>query len=192
MSRFDDEENARKIGSRERGIRGAVRRMAIKVTSRVLWQLAGHKLDATYQETVNAEVFSGVGFYARPRTSSRAEAILSRIGDAAHSVIVATRDEDLRKLWDSAAFGNPDVAAMFNSGVIVVCMPDGTVRLGAADAAGDVVVQAALDDFMAALDQAITTLGPAGSAQLAALQTALKALNAALGWKARTSKTKAT
>jgi hypothetical protein len=66
------------------------------------------------------------------------------------------------------------------------------IRLGSPDAAGDVVVQSALDDFGTALGTAIIALGanPAAAA-LTALQTALGALNTGAGWKAGTTKTKA-
>jgi hypothetical protein len=66
------------------------------------------------------------------------------------------------------------------------------VRLGGPNADEAVVVQSALDDFMDALDTAITALGvnPVAAA-LVALQTALNALNALSGWKAGTDKAKA-
>lgn len=62
------------------------------------------------------------------------------------------------------------------------------IRLGGDDATSKVVAEDALDDFMTALSNAITTLGatPATPA-LAALQTALLALHTGTGWKARTS-----
>lgn len=68
------------------------------------------------------------------------------------------------------------------------------VRIGGADADGDIVVQSALGDFNTALGDAITAMttaaDPAVSA-LTALQTALAALNSATGWKAGTSVAKA-
>lgn len=117
---YSSQELAKAISPRERGVRGAVRRLFIRATKRVLWQLEGHRFGGVV-EGVDAEPFTGIGFYSRPRTSSRAEAILESIGDAEHAVIVATRDEDLRKLWKALLDANPDVAAMFNSlaGVIV-------------------------------------------------------------------------
>lgn len=60
------------------------------------------------------------------------------------------------------------------------------IRLGSPAADGDVVVQSALDDFMSALTTAI-----AGLNNLAALKSALLALNSGAGWKAGTTKTKA-
>lgn len=125
-------EHQKAIAPSARDLRGRLRRMAIKVTSRVLWQLIGHRTDDG-RETVDVEVFPGVGFYARPRASDRAEAIVVNVGGAAHPAIVATRNEDVRK--DIAALGE-DETAMFNSQAIVhvigdqihVRLPGGTTK----------------------------------------------------------------
>lgn len=64
------------------------------------------------------------------------------------------------------------------------------VRLGGPGAEGAVVVQAALDAFMAALTTAVAGAGTAASA-LTSLRTALNSLNGGLGWLAGTQKVKA-
>lgn len=64
------------------------------------------------------------------------------------------------------------------------------LRLGGPDALSRVVVEDALTDFMAALTAAIPSAGTAAQA-LTALKTALQALNAGQGWRARTTQTRA-
>jgi hypothetical protein len=103
----------------QRGLLGMVRRMAVKLSSGVAWQVAGHLLmNSSSREAVLSEVFSGVGFYGRPKAGHRAEAIvLFAGGEAANPVIVATRDEDSR----AAVAGkvDEDETAVFNSQAIL-------------------------------------------------------------------------
>lgn len=73
---------------------GAVRRMAITLTSRALWQLAGFELEE--REVVTAEPFLGIGFASRPPSSGKPEAIVVMVGDAKNPMIVAVRDEATR------------------------------------------------------------------------------------------------
>ncbi len=128
MSRHESEHFAKDIGPGARVQRGLSRRMRIRQTSGPAWQVTGHQIMGNL-ETVDAEPFTGVGFYARPRASSKAEAVLLTIGDAKHSVIIATRDEDLRKLWKAELDAGADVTAIFNSATIVLIKPDGTVEI---------------------------------------------------------------
>lgn len=128
MSRHTKEDFARERSPRERRNRGLTRRVRIRTSSGPAWRVTGY----TYlgqTETPEVEPFTGVGFYSRPRTSSRAEAVVITIGDAQHSVIVATRDEDLRRLWKAELDAGTDVAAMFTSATIVLVKPDGTVEI---------------------------------------------------------------
>lgn len=76
-------------------VRGAVRRMLIKLTTKALWQLAGHKIDGT-EEVIKAEPFSGIGIAARPPASGKPEAIVAMLNDAEAPVIIAIRDEKTR------------------------------------------------------------------------------------------------
>lgn len=107
---------ARVTSPRDRSLRAAVRRLAIVATSRVLWQLSGvRNLDGT-TEALNVEVFPGIGFYARPRSTAKAEAVMVNVGGANASAVVATRDEGTRKAVADLA---EDEAAMFNSQAVV-------------------------------------------------------------------------
>lgn len=80
----------------------------------------------------------------------------------------------------------PNALLSYATDAWVIAAPK--VRLGSTDANGDVVVQSALDDFLAALTTAAST---DTSGALAKLKTALQALNLGVGWKAGTTKTKA-
>lgn len=127
------QDHAQAHGASGRRLAGLVRRMAVKLTKGPLWQLLGHKVKGE-QESPDAEPFSGIGFYARPRSGSKAEAALIAIGQAAHSVIIATRDEDLRKLWaKTGVFDTDDVAGVFNGSVIVMLKKDGKVEIRSKD-----------------------------------------------------------
>ncbi len=125
--KHDSRDLAERVSPEARGARGAIRRMLIRFTDKVRWQLAGHKVDGVV-ESPPAEPFTGIGFYARPVEGGNAEAILASIGDAQHAVIIATRDEDLRKLW-ADVLDKPDLAAMFNRSTIILINADGTVEI---------------------------------------------------------------
>jgi phage gp45-like len=106
---------------------GMVRRMAIKLTSGTFWQALGHLLlDSTTPETRDVEVFSGIGFYARPKAGANVEAMVVFPAGASNPVVIATRDEDARK---AVANLDQDSTAMFNRSTIIVCKPDGTVEI---------------------------------------------------------------
>lgn len=128
MSRRNAQEFNNEQGATSRSLRGMLRRMAIKLTRRATaWQLLGHRIKGEQQETVDAEPFTGIGFYARPRETSNAEAVLAQIGEARHVAIIALRDEDLRKLV-AGEFTSADVTALFNSQSIVVATSSGKVQ----------------------------------------------------------------
>ena len=127
MSR-DAQDFARETSAIARRMRGLTRRMRIRSSSGAVWQVTGHRVMGNL-EAPELEPFTGVGFYSRPRPTSKADAIVITVGDAKHQVIIATRDEDLRKLWRTELDAGADVAAMFNSATIVLCKPDGTVEI---------------------------------------------------------------
>lgn len=92
---------------------GMIRRMAITLTNGAFWQVVGHLLiDGKTKETREAEVFSGIGFYARPKARANAEALVVFPGGAANPVVVGTRDEDVRK---KVANIDQDEAAAYNT-----------------------------------------------------------------------------
>lgn len=115
---------------------GSIRRMAVKITnvfkdgvttSASFWQLLGHLLlDNTTQETADAEVFSGVGFYARPPAGANAEAIVAFPGGPSNPVVVASRDEATRKKVAGAC--GQDEAFMFTSKVAIHMTASGEIQ----------------------------------------------------------------
>jgi len=116
---------------------GRIRRMLIGVTSKILWQLIGHKNLDGKPETPKAEVFGGAGMIARPG-GRNAEAIVVFPGEgASEPLIVAVRDEQmaaaLRAALTGGELGNGEVA--FGAGVdgSVACLlhmrADGTVEV---------------------------------------------------------------
>jgi phage gp45-like len=141
----------------ERRARGAIRRLAIKVTSRVLWQLVGYKID-TLVETWLAEPFTGIGFYSRPPRDGRPEAIAVYAGGAASPAVVALRDEKTRaRMAGDLAEGD---AALYSGTVGVYAKQSGTVeiRSGSVPAVESTIKG---DTFLQALDLMLTALAPA-------------------------------
>lgn len=106
---------------------GAIRRMAITLTAKALWQLTGFNLGDGNVETFNGEVFGGIGFYARPPSSGKPEAIAIAVGGSKTMVVVGVRDEATRS---SIAGGiNADEAMVFGSQALVYVRNDGTVEI---------------------------------------------------------------
>lgn len=101
-----------------RQLAGLARRVAVRLTDGAFWQTVGHLLlDNTTRETADAEVFSGVGVYARPPAGANAEAIQIHPGGPSNPVIVATRDEATRKKMAGDAL--QDETFVFNSQVVI-------------------------------------------------------------------------
>lgn len=107
-------------------IAGAVRRMAITLTAKVLWQLTGYKIDGQ-TETFSAEPFTGIGISARPPTASKPEAIVLMVGDAKNPTIIAVRDEQTRAKVAGAL--GVDETMLFNSKAVVHVKANETVEV---------------------------------------------------------------
>ncbi len=99
-------EEWRNAGSPEtRSIMGKLRRMVIGVTSRVLWQVIGHKQLDTKDETHEAEVYAGANTLSRPG-GRNAEAIVIFPGEGVGSpTIVAIRDQQMAAALQAAIAG---------------------------------------------------------------------------------------
>lgn len=110
-----------------RKLAGLARRVAVRLTDGAFWQTVGHLLlDNTTQETADAEVFSGIGFYARPPAGANAEAIQIHPGGPGNPVIVATRDEATRK--KVAGFALQDETFVYNSQVAIRLTSGGLIQ----------------------------------------------------------------
>lgn len=104
-----------------RNVRSVVRRMAVRVTSGPFWQGVGALLlDGITKEVREAEVFSGVGFYARPPAGANAEGVLVYEDGAENPYMVGTRDESTRrKVFPKNAPLGQDETAAFNSSAVL-------------------------------------------------------------------------
>lgn len=145
------------VGTSARRLAGLVRRMAVTVTSGAFWQVLGHLLLDGKPETLDAEVFSGGGFYWRPAAGANAEAIVVFPGGPSNPCVVGLRDEGLRKKMADLA---QDEAAMVTSQVGVYATAAGTIE---ARADGGTAVKLAkaseLDDLRAFVMQQFAAPG---------------------------------
>lgn len=130
-TRSGPEEHAQAVSAGVRDVLGRVRRFAITLTTRALWQVAGHLLpDNETIETHNAPPFTGVGLYARPAADGNPEAIVVFVGGPSNPVIVATRDEKTRAaVFAAAGELAPGEAAIYSPAAIIVAKADGTVEI---------------------------------------------------------------
>jgi hypothetical protein len=109
-------------------IRGMVRRMRLAASSAVRWTVEGFVDHDGKVESDEAEVFPGVGVFARPLASDTTEVILLKVGGASgHAVIVATRNQDGIKRIGALA---PDETIIFNSTIAVKLTADGAIQIG--------------------------------------------------------------
>ena len=106
-------------------VAGAIRRMAITLTAKTLWQLTGFLFPDGTRETTQAETFLGIGFHARPSTTGKPEAIVVMVHDAQNPVVIAVRDEKTRAAIAGALAANE--TAMFNDTSLVHIKGDGTI-----------------------------------------------------------------
>lgn len=175
-----------KIGTIARQLGGMVRRMAIGVTSRALWQVIGHRLiDSADIETRDAAPFSGIGFYARPPSSGKPEAVVVYTGgDGASPTIVAVRDEKTRAaVAGQIAAGETMV---FNAAAVVYLRADGTIEIRSAS--GTALALPTLADVVAiksAIAGAAVVAGDGGATFKTNIVAALA------GWPTGTTKLRA-
>jgi phage gp45-like len=169
-----------KVTSAEvRRLAGMVRRLVVSATSSPIWKLLGVRgLDST-TEVINAEVFSGLGFYARPPTSGGSpEVILLNVGDARVPVVIASRDEKTLAAVRAElgaglpAAGDTLVFAANGSGVVYL-KANGTVEIKApGGTASPVATLADLQALRTAISGAVIAPGDGGAALKAAMLAA--------------------
>jgi hypothetical protein len=107
-----------------------VRRVVVTLTSKVSWQVKGFDSPAG-TNVFSAEIFPGIGFYARPPAKGgKVEAVVVNVGaDAGTPAIVGTRDEATRAAVDAAIGGfKDDESGVFNTKSIVRVKADGTIE----------------------------------------------------------------
>lgn len=108
-------------------MRGAIRRMTVALTNKVLWQLGGVRNPDGSIEVEKAEVFSGIGFFARPPATGKPEAIVLMVGlDNETPVVVATRDQKTLAAIAGALKANE--TGVFNSLAILHVTEQGKIE----------------------------------------------------------------
>lgn len=161
-------ELAESVGTAARATLGMIRRMAIKVTSKALWQIVGHRMLDGSRETRDAEVFYGIGIWARPKSSEKPEALVAFMGGGAgNPVIVATRNEDARRAVEAAIGSLKEGEAVLygSSGLGFVHVKDDQtveVRTDGGDAV-ELATKADLQRLRTALSTATIAVGAAGA-----------------------------
>lgn len=184
MSWREAAELKKEQNAQTRAQHGMLRRFTLKLSRGRLWQILGHLIDGV-RENFDSEPFQGIGFWSSPAKGERAEVIVANLGgDAGHPVIIATRNEDVRKLYDSQlAQGS---TAMFNNATIIIINPDGTVEVRSRNGvAAPLATKADLAALKSAISGAGTVPNDGGSAFKAALLAALSS------WPVGTTKLKA-
>lgn len=163
---------------------GAVRRMAITLTAKALWQLAGFVIDGR-TEVVKAEPFTGIGIAARPPSSGKPEAIVIMVGDATNPMVIAVRDEKTRAAIAGALAA--DETMLFNSTAFVHVKATGKVEVGTPAGVAQPTLKGtsyrtAENTLLTALNTLATALGVfAGLCVTAPVTTPATTLNTAIG-----------
>lgn len=164
MTYRSSEDFAQETSAFRRYVYGMIRRFAITLAESARWQLLGQSGGAGGDEVLpDVEAFTGIGFYARPPDSGgNPEAIGVGVGGTRTTVIIAARDEATRQ----AVVGDlpADSTAMFNSQVIIVINPDGTVEIRLAGGTAAQLATLADIQALASFVQAMTLPVSGGTA----------------------------
>ena len=127
----------RRGGRMERIVRNVVRRMVVTTADVARWSLRGHGDGSAFEE-LEADVFPGIGFCARPPDDSETEAVAVAIeGSANRTIVVAARDSGTQmRIIDKAGL-SANESMMHNADLVVkitanrqvlIGMPDGQFR----------------------------------------------------------------
>lgn len=184
------EDYAEAIGAFRREFAGAFRRMLVTRSDTGTWQTRGHTIfDPTKPETREIEVYSGIGFFARPPDGGNGEAVVAQVGGPNNPAIIATRDESTRALVNDLG---ADEAAAYNSKARVHVTAGGTVDLrthaapatdfllkGTTYRSAETTLIAALNTFVGVLSAQLGTTYPAIATAATVMQTAITTFNAA-------------
>jgi hypothetical protein len=154
QNRWSVEDLAREVTPIVRRLLGGARRMLVAATvSGSTWTIRGYDQVA---ERMPAEVFGGIGVTGRPPAGNVPEAVVVNVGGAEHPLVVALRDEKVRKAIEAAIPGGfpANAAALFNSLAFVYVTPAGAIE---ARTLGGVAVPLALKSDVDALASYIAT-----------------------------------
>jgi phage gp45-like len=136
MSHRDSTDHARETSASIRGFKGMIRRLLVTLAdASTRWQVKGVYGSSAGDEIFQAELFPGIGIFARPPANGSPEAVLaSPGGNPKAGVIVATRDEATRKLIASQV--GPSETCIYNDVAMVIIKSDGTITAKSINGAG--------------------------------------------------------
>jgi phage gp45-like len=110
--------------------RNLVRRVTLSLSNNDgTWQARGYRgFEGAHGDTDGekfvAEVFPGIGIWARPKVGTVPEAIIVHVGgEPGHPVIVATRQKEMQVALEE------DETAVFNSQSVLILKKDGSVEI---------------------------------------------------------------
>lgn len=109
-----------------RKVAGMIRKLVVLFTGKGTWELQGFR---ALQERVRAEVFQGLGLWARPPANAQVTAVVVSVGDSDNPVVIALRDERTRQAVANALAD--DETLLHNSLAGVHLQADGTVHVRA-------------------------------------------------------------
>jgi len=141
-------------------VKAMIRRMTVIASSLGLWTLEGYRSE----QDEGVPVFSGIGFYSRPGPNGDPEVVLVKIGGkTAHGVVVATRDETLRRTLTAIKDMLEDETAMFNSKARVHIKADGTVLIDDGSGAVELALKSDNAAIISAIAGAAVSAGDGGA-----------------------------
>lgn len=155
MTYRTSEDHAEQTGPTQRLLHGLNRRVALtRADGTSRWQVLGYRGPAG-RETFDVEPFTGIGFFSRPPSSGKPEAIVTAIGGSKTSAIVATRDEATRK---AVAGGiDADETILYNSVAVVYVKKTGIVEIRLANGTAlPLALKSDVDEAIAKLNAFIT------------------------------------
>lgn len=109
-----------------RKVAGMIRKMIVLFTEGGRWELEGFR---ALKERVRAEVFQGVGIWARPPANAKITAVVVSVGDSDNPVVIAIRDERTRQAVAAAIADNETL--LYNTLARVHVKADGTIHVRA-------------------------------------------------------------
>lgn len=131
-----------RMGRQALEVANMVRRVVVSASKGGAWSVGGYAIpDLRGGSTITtegedddpAEVFGGIGIWARPAGGDRAEGLLLNVGGKAeHGVICAVRNEDARKRYveEFGSIGQGEIALFPSTGTSrVLIKQDGSIEI---------------------------------------------------------------
>ena len=115
----------------ERMVRNLVRRMVVTGAGIARWSLRGHGDEHGRFETIEADMYHGIGICARPPEASDTEAVVLAIDAAGHRrVIVAVRDAQTQEALVETVGLGANETLLHNADMILKITNDRQILIG--------------------------------------------------------------